>query len=75
MNDLSSALRRRFNTVVLPLPATDDDEVDIVARRVDAARPGARAARGPVGVDEIRRVVTIFRELAVGDDRRRADQG
>ncbi len=41
VNDLSSALRRRFNTVVLPLPATEDEEVEIVARRVDAARPGA----------------------------------
>src|SRR3954466_11639661 len=33
VNELSSALRRRFNTVVLPLPASADDEVDIVARR------------------------------------------
>ena len=35
VNDLSSALRRRFNTVVLPLPASEDEEVDIVARRVE----------------------------------------
>src|ERR1700753_2313429 len=34
VNELSSALRRRFNTVVLPLPASFEDEVDIVARRV-----------------------------------------
>src|SRR5579862_1477456 len=34
VNELSSALRRRFNTVVLPLPASEDEEVDIVARRV-----------------------------------------
>lgn len=27
VNDLSSALRRRFNTVVLPLPASEEDEV------------------------------------------------
>ena len=26
VNDLSSALRRRFNTVVLPLPATEEEE-------------------------------------------------
>ena len=31
VNDLSSALRRRFNTVVLPLPESADAEVDIVA--------------------------------------------
>ena len=35
VNELSSALRRRFNTVVLPLPATEEEEVDIVARRVE----------------------------------------
>ena len=34
VNELSSALRRRFNTVVLPLPATADEEMAIVARRV-----------------------------------------
>ena len=46
VNELSSALRRRFNTVVLPVPATAEEEVDIVSRRVDAARPLAGAARG-----------------------------
>jgi AAA domain (dynein-related subfamily). len=49
VNDLSSALRRRFNTVVLPVPASAEQEVDIVARRVAswAARSGAgHAARG-----------------------------
>jgi hypothetical protein len=35
INELSSALRRRFNTVVLPLPATAEEEMAIVARRVD----------------------------------------
>ena len=41
VNELSSALRRRFNTVVLPVPATADEEVDIVAapgRRRSASR-------------------------------------
>ena len=46
VNELSSALRRRFNTVVLPLPATEDEEVEIVARRVADLGRGARAARG-----------------------------
>ncbi|MFD0583471.1 ATP-binding protein [Dactylosporangium darangshiense] len=36
VNELSSALRRRFNTVVLPVPAGVEEEVDIVARRVAA---------------------------------------
>ena len=67
VNELSSALRRRFNTVVLPLPDTLDEEVEIVAPRVAAARPRARAAgRAERALDEIRRVVTIFRELRDG---------
>ena len=62
-----AALRRRFNTVVLPLPATADEEVEIVARRVDADGPRARAARPePPALEEIRRVVTVFRELRAG---------
>src|SRR5689334_17758551 len=32
VNELSSALKRRFNTVVLPLPDSLDQEVDIVQR-------------------------------------------
>jgi hypothetical protein len=34
INDLSAALRRRFNTVVLPLPADPEEEIAIVQRRV-----------------------------------------
>lgn len=34
VNDLSSALRRRFNTVVLPLPDSAEEEVRIVQERV-----------------------------------------
>src|SRR4029078_401373 len=33
---LCAALRRRFNTVVLPLPSSVAEEVDIVQRRVEA---------------------------------------
>lgn len=66
VNDLSSALKRRFNTVVLPLPASADEEVRIVSKRV--AEMGSALAL-PVetpALDEIRRVVTIFRELRSG---------
>jgi MoxR-like ATPase len=66
VNELSSALRRRFNTVVLPLPADAEEEVGIVARRV--ADLGA-ALGLPTELDalaEIRRVVTVFRELRSG---------
>lgn len=66
VNELSSALKRRFNTVVLPLPASAEEEVTIVARRV--VELGAELAL-PAELDalaEIRRVVTIFRELRSG---------
>ncbi|WP_073493372.1 ATP-binding protein [Actinacidiphila paucisporea] len=66
VNDLSSALRRRFNTVVLPLPASAEDEVEIVSRRVDQIGRGLDLPAAPRGADEIRRVVTVFRELRGG---------
>lgn len=65
-NEMSSALRRRFNTVVLPLPADADTEVRIVAQRVrDLGAP--LSLPSIEGADkEIRRVVTVFRELREG---------
>src|SRR5215467_3903189 len=63
VNDLSSALRRRFNTVVLPLPASEDEEVDIVARRVEELGRALDLPDVPEALEEIRRVVTVFREL------------
>ncbi|WP_130796276.1 ATP-binding protein [Streptomyces otsuchiensis] len=66
VNELSSALRRRFNTVVLPLPATAEAEVEIVSRRVDQLGRSLRLPPAPDGIDEIRRVVTVFRELRNG---------
>ena len=66
VNDLSSALRRRFNTVVLPLPETADEEIAIVSQRVNEL--GAALSLPPItpAADEIRRVVTVFRELRDG---------
>jgi len=66
VNELSSALRRRFNTVVLPVPAGIDEEVDIVARRVAALGKALELPELPPAVEEIRRVVTVFRELRNG---------
>lgn len=66
VNELSSALRRRFNTVVLPLPATEDAEVEIVSRRVEQLGRSLELPAVPEGVEEIRRVVTVFRELRNG---------
>ncbi|WP_043265711.1 AAA family ATPase [Streptomyces sp. CT34] len=66
VSELSSALRRRFNTVVLPLPATPEEEVEIVTRRVAQIGRSLRLPSAPEGPDEIRRVVTVFRELRDG---------
>jgi MoxR-like ATPase len=66
VNELSSALRRRFNTVVLPLPAGEDEEVEIVARRVAQLGSALALPEVPAALEEIRRVVTVFRELRSG---------
>lgn len=66
VNDLSSALKRRFNTVVLPLPKTIDEEVEIVQRRVESLGRALELPAEPPALEEVRRVVTIFRELRSG---------
>lgn len=66
VNELSSALKRRFNTVVLPLPRTADEEVNIVATRVASLGRALELPGEIPALEEIRRVVTIFRELRDG---------
>ncbi len=66
VNDLSSALMRRFNTVVLPLPATIEEETDIVERRVASLGQALELPAEKPALEEIRRVVTVFRELRDG---------
>lgn len=66
VNDLSSALKRRFNTVILPLPETIEEEVDIVRRRVESFEKVMELPAEKPALEEIRRIVTIFRELRSG---------
>ena len=66
VNELSSALRRRFNTVVLPLPEHEEDEVAIVSSRVADLASALELPEVPAAVEEIRRVVRVFRELRSG---------
>ncbi len=66
VNELSSALQRRFNTVVLPLPKNLDSEVGIVQSRVESMAKALALPAEPPALEEIRRVVTIFRELRSG---------
>jgi MoxR-like ATPase len=66
VNDLSSALKRRFNVVVLPSPATLEEETGIVRKRV--LELGTSLALPPIrpADEELVRVVTVFRELRDG---------
>jgi hypothetical protein len=65
VNELSSAMRRRFNTVVLPLPDSEEEEVGIVRLRVEKLGDALELPSTPP-VEEIRRLVTVFRELREG---------
>jgi MoxR-like ATPase len=66
VNELSSALMRRFNTVVLPVPDSLEDEVQIVGRRAEQLGRALELPAEKPALEEIRRVVTIFRELRSG---------
>src|SRR5689334_15428216 len=66
VNELSSALKRRFNTVILPVPATADEEVEIVEQRVASLGRALELPAEKPPLEEIRRIVTIFRELRDG---------
>lgn len=66
VNELSSALKRRFNVVVLPLPESLDDEVRIVRARVASGATAVANLADPSSEGEIRRLVTVFRELRAG---------
>jgi MoxR-like ATPase len=66
VNDLSSALKRRFNTVVLPVPETAEQETGIVMMRAAALGRALELPAEPPALDEVRRVVTVFRELRAG---------
>ncbi|PZR26369.1 MAG: ATPase [Citrobacter freundii] len=66
VNELSSALKRRFNTVILPVPDSMDEEIDIVKRRVESFEKVMDLPAEKPALEEIRRIVTIFRELRNG---------
>lgn len=66
VNELSSALKRRFNTVILPVPETIEEEITIVQQRVASLGRALELPAEPPALEEIRRVVTVFRELRDG---------
>jgi MoxR-like ATPase len=66
VNELSSALKRRFNVVVLPLPGDMDEEIAIVTKRVGEMALSLDLPAPKNVAEEVARVVAIFRELRGG---------
>lgn len=66
VNELSSALKRRFNTVILPTPATEEEEIAIVVKRVGELGRALQLPAEPPALKEVARIVRIFRELRNG---------
>ncbi|MEZ4606136.1 MAG: AAA family ATPase [Deinococcales bacterium] len=66
VNELSSALKRRFNTVVLPPPSSLEEEVSIVEKRVGSLARALELPSHQAARSQIERVVTVFRELRQG---------
>ncbi len=66
VNELSSALKRRFNVVVLPLPDDMEEEVRIVSQRVGEMAQSLELPAPKNVNEEVRRVISIFRELRGG---------
>jgi MoxR-like ATPase len=66
VNELSSALKRRFNVVVLPLPSDMNEEIAIVTKRVGEMATSLDLPAPKNVAEEVARVVAIFRELRGG---------
>jgi MoxR-like ATPase len=66
VNDMSAALKRRFNIVVLPTPADLKTEVDIVKKRVAEISASYRLTAKLPTDEAVAKVVTVFRELRNG---------
>jgi MoxR-like ATPase len=66
VNDMSAALKRRFNMVVLPSPSNLETEVQIVRKRVKELAVNLELKASVPTADAVEQVVTIFRELRLG---------
>jgi len=66
VNELSGALKRRFNTVILPLPSSQEVELDIVQSRVRSIAKMLDLPINQNSFEHINNLVTIFRELRSG---------
>lgn len=66
VNEMSSALKRRFNIVVLPTPSDIQTEMDIVTSRVAQMADSFELKVELPDESTVEKVVTIFRELRDG---------
>lgn len=66
VNEMSAALKRRFNIVVLPAPPGLEAEMDIVRTRVCQLSDSLDLNAGLPQDETVEKVCTIFRELRAG---------
>ena len=66
VNEMSAALKRRFNIVVLPAPGDLKTEMEIVTQRVGQLSGSLGLQAKMPDQDIVEQVVTIFRELRGG---------
>ncbi|MCI8510566.1 MAG: AAA family ATPase [Lachnospiraceae bacterium] len=67
VNEMSAALKRRFNIVVLPAPADLNTEMEIVRTRVEQLAGNLDLHAALPEKETIEKVCTIFRELRRGE--------
>lgn len=67
VNDMSAALKRRFNLIVLPSPSDLETEIDIVSTRVNELATNLDLQTELPSNDAVEKVCTIFRELRAGE--------
>lgn len=66
VNEMSAALKRRFNIVVLPVPSDMNTEIEIVRTRVEQLAGGFDINAQLPSDSMIEDIITIFRELREG---------
>lgn len=66
VNDMSAALKRRFNIIVLPTPGDVNTEIEIVRKRVAELAVNLDLQVALPADEALAKVVTIFRELRSG---------
>ena len=66
VNEMSAALKRRFNVVILPPPPDMETEISIVRSRVEQLSRGMELGAKLPEKSAFEKIVTVFRELRLG---------